>query len=150
MLSLQVSYPLSRCTSIHETGAYACLDYDSEEEFAQFFHQCRSELLQAFRQATLVAPLVTFAYVEEWLATRIQKSMTEQATECNYQSATYLEWEALSQVTLQHALHVCVQSYIQVQRIKKLLWAIKHGNVCTMFCSPHWFIALENVGYKAW
>jgi exportin-5 len=75
-----------------------CLDYDSEEEFAQFFHQCRSELLQTFRQATLVAPLVTFSYVEEWLATRIQKSMVEQGIECNYQSPTYLEWEALSQV----------------------------------------------------
>jgi len=97
-LSFQVTYPLSRCTNIHETGAYACLDYDSEEEFSQFFHQCRSELLQTFRQATSVAPLVTFSYVEEWLATRIQKSMAEQGIECNYQSPIYLEWEALSQV----------------------------------------------------
>jgi exportin-5 len=97
-LSFQVSYPLSRFTNIHDIGTYACLDYDSDEEFAQFFHQCRSELLQTFRQATLVAPLVTFSYVEEWLAIRIQKSMIEQSIECKYQSATYLEWEALSQV----------------------------------------------------
>ncbi|PNF23709.1 hypothetical protein B7P43_G02483 [Cryptotermes secundus] len=94
----RVSYPSSRCTNIRETGAYACLDYDSEEEFAQFFHQCRSELLQTFRQTTLVAPLVTFSYVQQWLATRIQKSMAEQGTECNSQSPTYLEWEALSQI----------------------------------------------------
>ncbi|XP_069685325.1 exportin-5 isoform X2 [Periplaneta americana] len=94
----RVSYPLSRCTNTHETAAYACLDYDSEEEFAQFFHQCRSELLQTFRQATLVVPLMTFTYVENWLVTRIQKSMLEQGIECNYQSATYLEWEALSQL----------------------------------------------------
>ncbi|KDR17037.1 Exportin-5 [Zootermopsis nevadensis] len=95
---MKVSYPLSRCTNVHDTGAYACLDYDSDEEFAQFFHQCRSELLQTFRQATLVAPLVTFSYVQKWLATRIQKSMAEQGIECNYQSPTYLEWESLSQL----------------------------------------------------
>ncbi|PSN35462.1 Exportin-5 [Blattella germanica] len=94
----RVSYPQSRCTNAHDTGAYACLDYDSEEEFMQFFNICRSELLQSFRQATLVTPLVTYAYVEEWLAVRIQRSMLEQGIECNYQTPTYLEWEALSQV----------------------------------------------------
>ena len=75
------------------------MDYDSEEEFMQFFNICRSELLQTFRQATLVAPLVSYAYVEEWLTLRIQRSMLEQGIECNYHSPTYIEWEALSQVS---------------------------------------------------
>ena len=66
-----------------------------------FFKICLSELLQSFRQATLVTPLVTYAYVEEWLAVRIQRSMLEQGIECNYQTPTYLEWEALSQVRFQ-------------------------------------------------
>lgn len=51
-------------------------------------------------QATLVAPLVTFRYMQEWLTARIQKTLAEPAGEplCTVQSAAYLEWEALSQV----------------------------------------------------
>ncbi|GLH08763.1 Exportin-1 [Gryllus bimaculatus] len=95
---IKVSYPSVRSGAISDTAAYTVIDYDSEEEFAAYFHRCRSDMLDAFRQATLVAPLVTFAYVEEWLTIRIQKSMAELSIECNLLHPTFLEWEALSQV----------------------------------------------------
>uniref|UniRef100_A0A1B6E001 Exportin-5 C-terminal domain-containing protein n=1 Tax=Clastoptera arizonana TaxID=38151 RepID=A0A1B6E001_9HEMI len=65
-----------------------------------FFHRCRMEMLECFRQATLVAPLLTFTYMQEWLTMRIQKSLSEgiSDTYCTMQSPAYIEWEALTQV----------------------------------------------------
>lgn len=57
--------------------SFACIDYDSEEEFALFFHRCRTDILEIFRQSTLIAPRVTFAYCEHWLNVRLQKAANE-------------------------------------------------------------------------
>lgn len=73
--------------------AFISLDYDSEEEYAISFHRCRTTILEIFRQATLIAPLVTFAYCEQWLTVRLQKSETN--TTCRVQDPVYIEWEAL-------------------------------------------------------
>lgn len=59
---------------------FGSLDYDSEDEFLTFFYRCRTNFLEIFRQSTLVAPLVTFAYCEQWLNIRLQKSSTESNT----------------------------------------------------------------------
>lgn len=56
------------------------MEYDSEEEFTIFFYRCRTDILGIFRQGTLVAPLVTFAYCEHWLSMRLAKSSTEKTT----------------------------------------------------------------------
>lgn len=33
-----------------DAAAYAVLDYDSEEEFNAFFHRCRTDMLDTFKQ----------------------------------------------------------------------------------------------------
>lgn len=95
---IKVGYPSYRNGPNADIAAYSSLDFDSDEEFSSFFHRCRTDMLDTFRQATLVAPLVTFGYVEEWLKIRIQKSKEEPEVECNINSPTFLEWEALSLV----------------------------------------------------
>lgn len=71
------------------------IDYDSENEFMIFYQRLRTDLLEIFRQSTIVAPLVTFAYCEHWLNLRLQKSQTETNITCTTQDPIYLEWEAL-------------------------------------------------------
>lgn len=78
--------------------SFACIDYDSEEEFALFFHRCRTDILEIFRQSTLIAPLVTFAYCEHWLTLRLQKAASERNTTCSIHDLGYVEWEAISVV----------------------------------------------------
>ncbi|XP_075214562.1 exportin-5-like protein Ranbp21 [Lycorma delicatula] len=101
---LKVVYAKASRTSCgpDDAATYAALDYDSEEEFNNFFHRCRTDMLETFRQATIVAPLVTFSYVHDWLSVRIQKTLAENVSICNqvpsYMSPAYTEWEALSQV----------------------------------------------------
>nr|CAD7591199.1 unnamed protein product [Timema genevievae] len=96
---VKASYPTIRCSGSPETVAYACMDYDSDDEYAAFFHRCRTEFLDTFRCATIVAPLVTFQYVEDWLTRRVTLSMIATTKiECSLQSCTFLEWEGLSQV----------------------------------------------------
>nr|CAD7259694.1 unnamed protein product [Timema shepardi] len=96
---VKASYPTIRCSGSPETVAYACMDYDSDDEYAAFFHRCRTEFLDTFRCATIVAPMVTFQYVEDWLTRRVTLSMIATTKiECSLQSCTFLEWEGLSQV----------------------------------------------------
>lgn len=79
----------------YTTEAYTCLDFDGEEEYLQFASRYRVDLLEIFRQATLVAPLFTFSYCEHWLNQRLEKSGTELITSCNITDPIYLEWEAI-------------------------------------------------------
>ncbi|KAG8236610.1 hypothetical protein J437_LFUL017051 [Ladona fulva] len=79
-------------------AAWSSLEFDSDEEFATFFHRCRTDFLDAFRNATMVAPLVTFTYVENWLTMRLQRSVEQRGEPCTSHSLAYLEWDALSQV----------------------------------------------------
>lgn len=100
--------------------SFACIDYDSEDEFALFFYRCRTDILEIFRQSTLIAPLVTFGYCEHWMLLRLQKAATERSTtyvsftqflyqlnikhdffyfhRCSILDPAYLEWEAVSVV----------------------------------------------------
>lgn len=97
---LKVSYPVSRPTGVTpDAVTYAAIDYDSENEFAMFFCRCRTDFLDTFRQATLLAPLVTFEYVEHWLRVLLQ-DLAQQPTDTqgNVQHPVYLKWEALSQL----------------------------------------------------
>ncbi|CAG9856617.1 unnamed protein product [Phyllotreta striolata] len=73
---------------------YAKLDFDSEEEFSAFFYRCRSDMLDSFRHATVVAPLVTFNYVEQWLIKCLQVPNT--TVGLSMSDPVYQEWEALS------------------------------------------------------
>lgn len=45
-----------------------------------FFYRCRTDILEVFRQSTLIAPLVTFAYCEHWIRLRLQKAANEHNT----------------------------------------------------------------------
>lgn len=77
----KVQYPTARTLQISESPqSFACIDYDSEEEFAMFFYRCRTDILEVFRHSTLIAPLVTFAYCEHWIRLRLRKSTSEQNT----------------------------------------------------------------------
>ncbi|XP_015605682.1 exportin-5 [Cephus cinctus] len=116
---IKVSYPNSRLTN--GASSYYLADYDSEEEFNVFFHRLRMDLLEGFRHATMVAPLVTFAYVQQWLTAKITKGMTNLGRKSNPSDPEYLEWEALAQAldsVISRLLHVnerpSVQSGLQL------------------------------------
>lgn len=83
-------------TSIpYTTESYTCIDFDGEEEYLLFVARFRVDLLEVFRQATLVAPLFTFSYCEHWLNRRIELAHSEHSTSCSITDSTYLEWEAI-------------------------------------------------------
>ena len=79
----------------YTTDAYTCLEFDGEEEYLQFVCRARVDFLEIFRQATLVAPLFTFSYCEQWLNQRLENSVTENTTSCSITDPIYLEWEAI-------------------------------------------------------
>ncbi|KAH0557989.1 exportin-5 [Cotesia glomerata] len=90
---IKVSYPTGHANGM---TAYCLSDYDSEEEFTVFNHRLRMDLLEGLRHATMVAPLVTFAYVQQWLTTRITRGMANIRYVSNPKDELYLEWEALA------------------------------------------------------
>lgn len=76
----KVQYPFSRTLQISSRPeSFICIDYDSEEEFAAFFYRCRTDILEVFRQSTLIAPLVTFSYCEHCIRLRFQKAANERS-----------------------------------------------------------------------
>lgn len=91
---IRVSYPHSRQSN--GMTAYCLVDYDSEEEFNVFLHRFRMDLLEGFRHATMVAPLVTFTYVQQWLTAKITKGMANLQYKSDQNDREYLEWEALA------------------------------------------------------
>lgn len=77
----KISYPSSRPNSSDMTTAsFIAMEYDGEEEFVIFYCRCRTDFLEVFRQSTLIAPLVTFAYCEHWLSLRLSKAHSEKHT----------------------------------------------------------------------
>lgn len=106
-------YPTKRSTVITpDSSYYAGLDYDSKEEFNIFNSQLRIIVWENFRQATFIAPLVTYGYVERWLQQRMQQSMAD-PTPVTTSSPAYLEWAALASVGIlalclfKLRIHVC-------------------------------------------
>ncbi|EAA00125.3 AGAP011888-PA [Anopheles gambiae str. PEST] len=96
---IKVNYPVRRWTGITmHPQTFASLDYDAEEEWLVFFFRCRTDFLEIFRQATLIAPLVTFSYCEHWLNAMLAKTATcdRSATACSVTDPLYLEWDALT------------------------------------------------------
>ncbi|CAH0391468.1 unnamed protein product [Bemisia tabaci] len=94
---IKMVYPAVRLENVgHESLLYAVLDYDSEEEFNSFFFRSRTDFLETFRQATLVAPLITYGYAEKWLFNKIQNAVNLPKEPLTLQSPEYLEWEAVS------------------------------------------------------
>ncbi|XP_011872783.1 PREDICTED: exportin-5 isoform X2 [Vollenhovia emeryi] len=92
---IRVTYPHGRQSNGMTT--YCLVDYDSEEEFNVFLHRFRMDLLEGFRHATMVAPLVTFTYVQQWLTAKITKGMMNLQYKSDQNDREYLEWEALAQ-----------------------------------------------------
>lgn len=93
--TIKICYPSTRPSSITlTTECFASFDYDSEEEFLSFFYRCRADVLEIFRQATLIMPLVTFGYCEHWLTARLQKATTE-VTTVSILDQAYMEWDAV-------------------------------------------------------
>lgn len=100
MVPFQVLYPSKRSTIISaDSSFYAGLDYDSKEEFNVFCNQLRIIICENFRQATFIAPLVTYSYVERWLQQRIQHSLAD-STPLTPTSFSYLEWAAVACVSI--------------------------------------------------
>lgn len=47
---VKFNYPISKTsTSLEEPATYCKVDFDSEEEYSQYFHRCRSDFLDTFR-----------------------------------------------------------------------------------------------------
>lgn len=98
---IKTPYPQQRCCDLASgrPESFACLDYDSEEEYTIFFHRSRTTILEILRHATLISPLVTYAYCEQWLNVRLSKAGQEVAsTSGRVQDPVYVEWEALVSV----------------------------------------------------
>jgi exportin-5 len=91
----RVRHGLSTTAIPYTTEGYACIEFDGEEEYMIFVYRLRVDLLEVFRQATLLAPLVTFSYCERWLCQRIELSHSENLTTCSITDPVYLEWEAI-------------------------------------------------------
>lgn len=54
------------------------------------------DLLEGLRNATMVAPLVTFAYVQQWLTAKVRKGSENLAYKSDPSDPEYLEWDALA------------------------------------------------------
>lgn len=65
--------------------AYNAMDFDSDEEFTAFHQRLRSELIEAVRLATVLAPSVTFSYAHQWLLSQLDNA-----------NSILAEWEALA------------------------------------------------------
>ncbi|KAJ8676509.1 hypothetical protein QAD02_012296 [Eretmocerus hayati] len=72
------------------------IEYDTEEELNVFNHRLRVDVVEGLRHATMVAPLVTFGYMQAWLTAKINKGMTNLAYKSSPLDIEYLEWDAVS------------------------------------------------------
>ncbi|XP_041972976.1 exportin-5 [Aricia agestis] len=95
---LKVSYPSSRVSGANDAVAYACMDYDSEQEFAIFFNRSRTEILDSFRYCMTAAPLVTWSHCERWTQSALDKVVSAPPPRIDSAHPLYLEWDALAQV----------------------------------------------------
>ncbi|KAM3968247.1 exportin-5-like protein Ranbp21 isoform 2-T2 [Aphomia sociella] len=94
---LKVTYPTSRSNGVNDAVTYACMDYDCDQEFATFFSRCRTEILESFRHCMVAAPLVTWAYVEQWTRAALGK-IDACPPRIDATHPLHVEWEALSLV----------------------------------------------------
>lgn len=95
----------------HSNGmsAYYINDFDSEDEFVIFTSRFRIDILEGLRHATMVSPLVAFAYVQQWLTAKISKGMLNLQYRSDPKDPEYHEWEALA-----HALDSVVSRILLV------------------------------------
>ncbi|CAG9765454.1 unnamed protein product [Ceutorhynchus assimilis] len=92
---IKFNYPTGKSNGIlSETLAYVKVDFDSDEEWSSFFYRCRGDFLDSFRQATIVAPLITFNYAEQWLHKCLSVPNTTYGLK--FSDPVHLEWEALA------------------------------------------------------
>ncbi|CAH0721476.1 unnamed protein product, partial [Brenthis ino] len=94
---LKVTYPSSRTSGTHDAVAYACMDFDCEQDFTNFFIRYRSELLETFKFCMTAAPIVTWSYVEQWAHTALDK-VDSCPLQLDVTHPLYVEWEALAQM----------------------------------------------------
>lgn len=66
--------------------SYNRLDFDTDEEFLNFFLRFRADLLEGVRQATLCSPQVTFDLARQWFLSLLDRTPTPSLN----------EWEAVS------------------------------------------------------
>lgn len=94
---VKMSYPVAKLpTNVNDSSYFIKTDFDSEEEYSALFYRCRSDFLDTFRQATLIAPIVTFSYAEQWLIKCLQVPNTTYGISAS--DPLHQEWEALSVV----------------------------------------------------
>ncbi|XP_034488203.1 exportin-5 [Drosophila innubila] len=91
---VKLPYPVNQ-PILGSTDYYIHMEYDSEEEFAVYFFRCRTDFLEIFRLSTLVQPLITYSYCEQWLQSRLRHAQTHPECSCSVQDPIYLEWDAL-------------------------------------------------------
>ncbi|XP_075723421.1 exportin-5-like protein Ranbp21 [Rhipicephalus microplus] len=79
--------------------AYARLDFDDDENFAQFLGKFRVDLTEAVRLATLLNPIAGFQMVSQWLQTllvaKIEVGSEPENGHCSLNSPSSIRWDAL-------------------------------------------------------
>lgn len=92
------------------------MEYDTEAEFNMFYYRLRMDLLEGIRNATNIAPLVTFTYAQQWLTAKIQKGLENLSYRSSPLDPEYLEWDAVAQTleaVVQRILHVSERPSVQ-------------------------------------
>lgn len=96
---VKIPYPgENKSAVLGTTEWYIRMEYDSDEDFAVYYFRCRTDFLEVFRQATLVQPLITYGYCEQWLQSRLRLAQSDQESgniSCSVHDPIYLEWDAL-------------------------------------------------------
>ncbi|XP_060800785.1 exportin-5 [Amyelois transitella] len=126
---LKVTYPSSRVSGVNDAVAYACIDYDSEQEFAVFFSRCRTEILESFRHCMSAASLVTWSFVEQWTRAALDK-VAACPPDADAAHPLHVEWEALSQV-----LDVVLSRLLQAEPRPNVVEGLQLLQRCVS-CSP--------------
>ncbi|KAK7492294.1 hypothetical protein BaRGS_00016391 [Batillaria attramentaria] len=78
---------------------YSRFDFDSDEDFLQFFARYRADTAEMIRSLTLLRPELTFSLASQWLQKELAKPVPADHPPYSLSSPEYLEWEAMTVFT---------------------------------------------------
>ncbi|XP_071502509.1 exportin-5-like [Diadema antillarum] len=78
--------------------AYSRLEFDSDDEFFQFFANHRHHQLEIMRLATAICPETTFSIASHWLQEMLSAPLQKEGDKelCTPHSPSYIKWDALT------------------------------------------------------
>lgn len=124
---IKLNYPAGKTPAAPSNpAAYIKLEFDSDAEYSSYFHKCRSSLLDTFKQATVVLPLVTFGYVEQWLLKCLQIPNTTFGLAVS--DPIHQEWEAVA-----NCLDSILSRVLQAQERPSIVSGLRLLQLCLAY-----------------